>query len=66
MLKEENSLQDDAAAGCWIVVSIDFVFVAVHIVGVGVVFPLVVHPGDGDQLDRLPLKERDRGACQLE
>lgn len=62
----QNSLQDDAAAGCWIVVSIDFVLFAVHTVGVGVVFPLVVHPGDGDQLNRLPLKERDRGASQFE
>lgn len=53
------SLQDDAAAGLWVVISTDFALVAVHVVDVALVFPLVVHLSDGDQLDCLPLKERE-------
>lgn len=56
------SLQDDAAAGCRVVVGTDFLLFAVHIVDVGVAFPLVVDLSDGDQLDRLPLKGRDGGS----
>lgn len=52
-------LQDDAAAGCR-VVSADFVLFAVNIVEVRAAFPLVVHLGDGNQLNRLPLKKTER------
>lgn len=55
------SLQDDAAAGLWVVVSTDFALVAVHVVDVALVFPLVVHLSDGDQLDRLPLLQNPGG-----
>lgn len=49
-----ESLLDDTAAGGR-VVSVDFVLVAVDVVGVSVSFPLVLHLGDGDQLHRLSL-----------
>ena len=52
-------LQDDTAAGFWVIVGADLVLVAVDVVDVTVAFPLVVHLGDGDQLDCLPLKDRD-------
>lgn len=49
-------LQDDAAASIRVVVGADFVFVSVNVVDVHAFLPLVVHLGDGDQLDRLPLR----------
>lgn len=51
-------LQDDTAAGCWVVCA-DLVLVAVDIVDVRVAFPLIVHLSDGDQLNSLPLWERE-------
>lgn len=53
-------LHDDTAAGCRIVVGVDVVLVAVDVVDMRVAFPLIVHLRDGDQLDRLPLTERER------
>lgn len=49
-------LLDDTAAGCWVIVSADFVLVAVDVVHVRVAFPLVVDLSDGDQFHRLPLR----------
>lgn len=49
------SLQDDTAAGSWVIVGADFVLVAVDKVEVRVALPLVVHFSDWDQLHSLPL-----------
>lgn len=56
-------LLDDTAAGCRVIVGVDVVLVAVDVVHVRVAFPLIVHLSDGDQLDRLPLREREREMC---
>lgn len=54
-------LQDDTAAGCWVIVGIDSALVAVNEVDVRVAFPLIVHLSDGDQLDCLPLLQDPGG-----
>lgn len=59
-MRECVCLKDDTAAGCWVIVGADLVLVAVDKVDVRVTFPLVVHLSDGDQLDCLPLRERER------
>lgn len=50
-------LQDDAAAGFWVVLGTDFIFISVNIEDMNLIFPLVVHLGDGDQLNSLPLED---------
>lgn len=51
-------LQDDTAAGCWVIIGADFVVIAVDHVVVGVALPGVGHLSDGNQLHGLPLEER--------
>lgn len=58
-------LHDDTAAGRWVIVGADFVLVSVHVVDVGVAFPLITHFIDGDQLDCLSLGGREGGRDSL-
>ena len=52
-------LHDDTAAGCWVIVGADLILIAEDVVDVRVALPLIIHLGDGDQLDSLPLRGRD-------
>lgn len=54
-------LQDGAATRCWVVVCADLVLVAVNVVDMAVALPLVVHLGDRDKFNRLPLKKKRPG-----
>lgn len=51
-------LQDDTTTRCWVIVCADLVLVAINVVNMAVAFPLVVHLGDGDKFNRLPLKKK--------
>lgn len=53
-----SCLQDDTAALGWVIVCADLVLVAVNIVDMAAAFPVVVHLGDRDKFNRLPLKEK--------
>lgn len=52
-------LHDRAAACGWVAVGVHRVLIPKHKVNVGLRFPSIAHPGDGDQLDGMALqKER--------
>lgn len=53
-------LQDDTTACRGVIVCADLVLVAVNIVDVAVAFPLVVHLGDRDKFNGLPLKKNNK------
>lgn len=51
-------LQDGTTARCWVIVCADLVLVAIDVVNMAVAFPFVVHLGDGDKFNCLPLKKK--------
>lgn len=53
-------LQDDTTTLGWVIVCADLVLVAVNIVDMAVTFPLVVHLGDRDKFNCLPLKRKKK------